>query len=100
MPPVALKTPPRSPRDAPKTAPRRDQDARDASNPQAVTEYVNDMRAAASAFYRLFFAAAARAVSAPPPFGFRRRSRVDGVGGGAADRRGARCRDVTRCEST
>ena len=61
-----------------------DVDARDASNPQAVTEYVNDMRAAASAFYRLFFAAAARAVSAPPPFGFRRRSRVDGVGGGAA----------------
>ena len=77
-----------------------DVDARDASNPQAVTEYVNDMRAAASAFYRLFFAAAARAVSASPPFGFRRRSRVDGVGGGAADRRGARCRDVTRCEST
>ena len=62
----------------------RNGDARDASNPQAVTEYVNDMRAAASAFYRLFFAAAARAVSAPPPFGFRRRSRVDGVGGGAA----------------
>ena len=77
-----------------------DVDARDASNPQAVTEYVNDMRAAASAFYRLFFAAAARAVSAPPPFGFRRRSRVDGVGGGAADRRCARCRDGTRCEST
>ena len=43
-----------------------DVDARDASNPQAVTEYVNDMRAAASAFYRLFFAAAARAASAPP----------------------------------
>jgi len=75
-----------------------DVDARDASNPQAVTEYVNDMRAAASAFYRLFFAAAARAVSAPPPFGLRRRSRVDGVGGGAGDRSGARCRDGTRCE--
>jgi cyclin B len=38
-----------------------DVDARDASNPQAVTEYVNDMRAAASVFYRLFFAAAAPA---------------------------------------
>ena len=51
-----------------------DVDARDASNPQAVTEYVNDMRAAASAFYRLFFAAAARAVLPRRPSAF-----VDGV---------------------
>ena len=51
-----------------------DVDARDASNPQAVTEYVNDMRAAASALYRLFFAAAARAVLPRRPSAF-----VDGV---------------------
>ena len=51
-----------------------DVDARDASNPQAVTEYVNDMRAAASALYRLFFAAAARAFLPRRPSAF-----VDGV---------------------
>ena len=51
-----------------------DVDARDASNPQAVTEYVNAMRAAASAIYRLIFAAAARAVLPRRPSAF-----VDGV---------------------